>query len=103
MTTQSGDTAIITAHNISYSTHGTEILHNMSFNIRPRSLTGIIGMNGSGKTTLMKLLCNLINPSSGEINLKDKPLNSYSAGNCQKTFPWFFKTIRRILIFPPCK
>ncbi|MBQ7985261.1 MAG: ABC transporter ATP-binding protein [Bacteroidales bacterium] len=91
MTTQSGDTAIITAHNISYSTHGTEILHNMSFNIRPRSLTGIIGMNGSGKTTLMKLLCNLINPSSGEINLKDKPLNSYSRRELSKNISMVFQ------------
>lgn len=33
---------------------------------------GLLGANGAGKTTLMRLLCNIQNPTSGEILLNDK-------------------------------
>ena len=32
---------------------------------------GLLGANGAGKTTLMRLLCDILNPTSGEIREKN--------------------------------
>lgn len=37
-----------------------------------KGVYGLLGANGSGKTTLMRLLCNIQNPTSGEILLDGK-------------------------------
>ncbi len=39
---------------------------------------GILGGNGSGKTTLLHTLAGLQPPSSGQVQLESKPLDSYS-------------------------
>ena len=51
-----------------------------SLEIKPGSITGIIGKNGSGKTTLFKAILNLIHIDSGDITLLDKKINEFSTG-----------------------
>ncbi len=43
------------------------ILKNVSLEVMPGQIVGIIGRNGSGKSLLFKAICNLINIDSGEI------------------------------------
>ncbi len=40
---------------------------NISFSIEESEIVGLLGPNGAGKTTTIKLLCRLINPTSGRI------------------------------------
>jgi len=42
-------------------------LNNINLKINKGEVFGILGPNGAGKTTLIKLLCQLIEPTSGEI------------------------------------
>ena len=42
-------------------------LDSLSFRISPHSLTGFLGANGSGKTTAIKVLLEIIFPSSGNV------------------------------------
>ena len=48
--------------------YGTQTsVSDVSLHIRRGRIYGLLGRNGAGKTTLMKMLVNLIQPSSGEI------------------------------------
>jgi len=47
-------------------------LSNISLNVNKGEMVGIIGHNGSGKTTLLKIICGILNPSSGSIKSKGK-------------------------------
>ncbi len=44
-------------------------LNGISFSVPRGSITGLIGRNGAGKTTLMGILCGLIRPDSGSIQI----------------------------------
>jgi ABC-2 type transport system ATP-binding protein len=43
----------------------------ISFNIKPGEIFGLIGPNGAGKTTTIRMVCTLIKPTSGTINMFD--------------------------------
>ncbi len=64
---------------VSYNADGEDIVHDISFAIKPGQTVGIIGSTGSGKSTIMNLLCRFYDTSSGEvlvdgINVKDYDL-----------------------------
>jgi len=58
---------VFEADKISKSYGDKVLFENLSFNIRPGSVVGIIGANGAGKTTLFKMLAGLEKPDSGAI------------------------------------
>lgn len=66
----------ILVENVDFS-YGKEqkTLNNVSFSINEGDFAAIIGPNGSGKTTLAKLICGLLNPTSGKILVRNK--NAY--------------------------
>jgi lipopolysaccharide transport system ATP-binding protein len=45
------------------------VLKNVSFEVEPGEVVGIIGRNGSGKSTLLKILSRIIKPTTGEANI----------------------------------
>lgn len=48
----------------------------ISLNIEKGEMFGIIGPDGAGKTTTIRILCGLINSTSGEAYLMDKEINN---------------------------
>ena len=49
-------------------TYGSKmVVDKLSFEVGAGEVVGLLGPNGAGKTTLMKMLCNLILPTKGEI------------------------------------
>jgi len=50
-----------------YRIDGPEILHDVSFHVRPGQLVGIVGPSGSGKSTLAKLMQRLYAPEAGRV------------------------------------
>jgi viologen exporter family transport system ATP-binding protein len=47
----------------------TEALKGVSFSIDRGALVGVIGPNGAGKSTLIKILCGILEPSSGHCEI----------------------------------
>ena len=70
----SSPTPVIELENVCCGYGSQEVLHNVTFALPPRSLTGIVGPNGGGKTTQLKLQLGLIEPRYGTVRvLGDKP------------------------------
>ncbi|CAM3610658.1 peptidase domain-containing ABC transporter [Zobellia roscoffensis] len=64
---------------VSFSTAGKKnILHDISFKIKPGSRQLIVGENGSGKSTLLRLIAGIIGPTEGTIYANDFSLKGIS-------------------------
>lgn len=51
-----------------------EVLKNVNLKLTGGKIIGLLGKNGAGKTTLIKLINDLLTPTSGEILVKGKPI-----------------------------
>jgi ABC-2 type transport system ATP-binding protein len=51
-------------------------LDKLSLEVRKGECFGLLGPNGAGKTTLMKILLNLISPSSGSVKIFNQPVKN---------------------------
>jgi len=71
-------TYILRTHHLTKSIKGKEIVSNVSMNIKKGEIYGFLGPNGAGKTTIMKMITNLIKPTSGEIELFGEKLTNTS-------------------------
>ncbi|MDQ1293697.1 MAG: ATP-binding cassette protein [Actinomycetota bacterium] len=59
-----------------------QVLHDVSFAVRPGVLTGFIGANGAGKTTTMRIVLGVIGANAGKILWDGRPLDK----NTRRTF-----------------
>lgn len=62
-------TPIAAMHNISKSFGGVHAVENVSIDVMPGEVVGIVGHNGAGKSTLIKMLSGAYRPDSGEIRI----------------------------------
>ncbi len=56
---------VISVQNIVHRYDGRTALDDVSFDVRPAELFGLLGPNGSGKTTLFRILSTLMVPTAG--------------------------------------
>jgi ATP-binding cassette subfamily B protein len=52
-----------------------DVLHDISFHVRPGETVAVVGPTGSGKSTLVSLIPRLFDPSEGEVLLDGTPVS----------------------------
>lgn len=66
---------ILELNHISKSFTGVEVLHDVSFELRPGEVHALLGENGAGKSTLVKIMTGVHQPDKGEIFLNGEPVH----------------------------
>jgi len=69
---------IIQTHQLCKSYKGAETISNVNMNIKKGEIYGFLGPNGAGKTTVMKMILNLVKPTSGAIKIFNTPISTTS-------------------------
>lgn len=72
-------TAIIQTNNLTKRFAQDNVIQNVTMTIQKGEIYGFLGPNGAGKTTVMKMLLNLLKPTSGDMFIQGKQvqLTSY--------------------------
>jgi len=70
--------AVIQLHQLSKSFKGVETVSNVNMNVKKGEIYGFLGPNGAGKTTIMKMILNLVKPTSGEIKILNQSISTTS-------------------------
>ena len=65
---------MLLANNLSFQRNGKSIFNNLNISLSPKKIIHIHGRNGIGKTTLIKILANMILPTTGEIYWNGKSI-----------------------------
>lgn len=63
---------MLAGNNLSKSYSSGKALDNVTINISPGQICGLLGRNGAGKTTLFKILCGLVKPDQGQVIINSK-------------------------------
>lgn len=69
---------MIAIDSLKFSYNGKPTLDNVTLRIKEGEFAGIIGPNGAGKSTLIRMLSKMLEPASGSITLRGKPLGDIS-------------------------
>lgn len=56
---------------------------NISFTVKPGTVTGFLGPNGAGKSTTMRMIMGLDKPTSGKVTVNGRPYRDLSAPLCE--------------------
>jgi heme exporter protein A len=67
-------TPLLQASALTYTRNAEAIFGPLDFSLHVGEVVLIEGDNGTGKTTLLKVLCGLLDPSSGQVSLHGEPL-----------------------------
>ena len=85
---------MITTQNLTKLFDRYEAVSNLSLEIQPGCIYGLVGTNGAGKSTLLRTLAGIYRPSAGEALLDGSPIfDSVSAKSRIVLVPddlWFF-------------
>ena len=98
---------ILKIKNLTFKDKDNIILEDISLAIKKGECISIVGESGSGKSTILKLCADLISPSHGNIEYKNKDYSAYdsiklrrSISYCTQTPYLFGKDVYENLCFP---
>lgn len=71
---------ILTAKNLNKTFHKNVALHNIDLEIPKQSIFGLLGPNGAGKSTFIRIVNQIINADSGQIQINGEDLSAKHIG-----------------------
>ena len=80
---------MLIANNLSFERSGKYLFQNLDLSVPPNTIIQIRGRNGIGKTTLIKILSNILFPTTGDIYWNGK--------NIRKNTNYFFKNLTLVM------
>ncbi|HCW0178866.1 MULTISPECIES: iron efflux ABC transporter ATP-binding subunit FetA [Citrobacter] len=93
--------------NVAWQAGETQVLNNISFDLRAGEFKLITGQSGCGKSTLLKIVASLMSPTAGEILFEGKEISTLKpeayrqqVSYCAQTPALFGETVYDNLIFP---
>jgi len=66
---------MLTVKNLRKEYTNTVAIDNISFSLQPGRIFGLLGPNGAGKTTTIRIILNIIKPTTGEVLFDGKPMD----------------------------
>lgn len=69
---------IVSACNITFAYGGKTVLRDVSLDLHPSEVVGLVGPNGAGKSTLVRAILGFNRPSSGAVTLEGRDLRRVS-------------------------
>ena len=75
VTTRPSAAPIVEMRNIKVSFGGVRAVDDVSIDLYPGEVVGLVGGNGAGKSTLMKVLSGAQGPDAGEIRINGEPVS----------------------------
>ena len=68
---------LIEFENVSYSYEADKsVLKDVSIQLKPQQIIGIVGPSGEGKTTFIRLILSLLKPDKGHITINQEPIQT---------------------------
>lgn len=83
--------AILKLQNVAYQVGQKQILQNISFKIEDGAFLTLIGPSGAGKSTILKLIANLISPTSGKIFFREKDIMTIDPVTYRRSVSYCFQ------------
>jgi len=84
---------IIEVKNLTKRFNGTTALDDVTLSIKEGEVFGLLGPNGAGKTTLIRILLNILNPTSGEVRVLDCDVTSKEYDEKRKQIGFLLENI----------
>ncbi len=69
---------LLKTYNLIKAYNGKEVVSNVNMSVTKGEIYGFLGSNGAGKTTVMRMITNLVKPTSGEIQLFNEKITDKS-------------------------
>jgi len=63
------DSPLLAAHELSRYYHGRQVLYDIDLELRRGEVLGFLGPNGAGKSTTMNILCGVLAPHAGRVEI----------------------------------
>jgi ABC-type multidrug transport system fused ATPase/permease subunit len=75
-----GRTASLDVAGVSFSYGDAQVLHDVSFDVRPGRTVALVGPTGAGKSTLASVLVRLLDPDTGRVAYDDVDVRALAPG-----------------------
>lgn len=89
---------VLSVHNISKSFGGIKAVNEVSFDVYPGEILGLIGPNGSGKSTLFNCILGQLVPDNGKVEVNGQPVSKLRPSQLNRL--GVGRTFQQLSVFP---